>query len=514
MHVHHKTDSLMHVHHNAALVRLAWMIVALSACASAQSLVESDTLARTARHWDAFGPTSADVPDPDPTRDALVLRPRFGAPAIIAADTAFAVETLVRGRGIDQPVRAAMVSPTLDDAAAQKCLAAADIAPSGCVLLDVLAVASDTIVTGGAQRFVHVHQTARARSAASPGAWDLMFGSSVDAPMRLPRAVFVRAEAPTTPATIRVAQLSDLHVGKGDAEAIETHLRQVIADLNARAVDLVIVTGDVANWGGQQPLFGRARDILLAVNAPLLIIVGNHDLGFGSSAILGHDQFIGWSHFARAFHPLLFFTTTLGGWDFVGFDSGPSTPSPYVFTRGLAPEALVRIGRALDDARTSGRRGVVLFSHAPSRARLTEGSPEAIGLFGRMRDGHDEFERLILDAAVRGQRVLHLAGHTHWSDTFEAMTASTGEGLAFRRWPSPGGSCATPIPGNAALITTQSATHPSPLKESGAGWGYALVTLGEGAPTLERIRFGLRPEDATCSPASSPPGDARKEGPP
>ena len=75
-------------------------------------------------------------------------------------------------------------------------------------------------------------------------------------------------------------------------------------------------------------------------------------------------------------------------------------------------------------AASDGSRGVVLFSHAPSRAVLSGQTPATGGTFGHMREGRAEFERMLLDAAARGQRVLHLAGHTHWNDVFEAEPAS------------------------------------------------------------------------------------------
>jgi hypothetical protein len=54
-----------------------------------------------------------------------------------------------------------------------------------------------------------------------------------------------------------------------------------------------------------------------------------------------------------------------------------------------------------------GQRGVVLFSHAPSRASVfSGGSARWRGSFGRMRTGGRPFEELLVSAAQR-LRVIH-----------------------------------------------------------------------------------------------------------
>ena len=73
-----------------------------------------------------------------------------------------------------------------------------------------------------------------------------------------------------------------------------------------------------------------------------------------------------------------------------------------------------------------------------------------------MRGGR-AFERVLLRAAGRGQRVLHLSGHTHWTDLYELQTH---RGDAFVRWDHAQFEAGPQtILGNAALINTQSATH-------------------------------------------------------
>src|SRR5262249_8485588 len=152
--------------------------------------------------------------------------------------------------------------------------------------------------------------------------------------------------------------------------------------------DLVLVTGDLADFGNHIELSVEARRLLERIEAPVLITIGNHDHGFGTRPMFSSRYGAGWRNFARVFHPLLETEQVYGGWSFVGFDSGPSEFSPAILTRGLAPETLADLSSALDRARTEARRGVVFYSHAPTRAVVSStGSIKKQGVFGRMRRG-------------------------------------------------------------------------------------------------------------------------------
>ena len=218
----------------------------------------------------------------------------------------------------------------------------------------------------------------------------------------------------------------------------------------------------------------------------MAIVLGNHDIGFHS--FVGDHYGAGWENFARWFHPFLEFEIDLGGYRFVGFDSGPSTLSPRVLVRGLLPETLTHLGELLADARRTTAAAASCSSATRRRARCCRGRRRRAsgGLFGHMRDGHTQFEQLLLDAAARGQRVLHLAGHTHWSDVFEAQTRRGRQKLGFQRWPDgTGNDTLTPIHGKAALVTTQAATHAGPWpKASARGFGFTYLVLGDGDPRV------------------------------
>ncbi len=72
----------------------------------------------------------------------------------------------------------------------------------------------------------------------------------------------------------RVAQLSDLHIGSYDT--VRTGARWV-AQTNALAADLVVVTGDLVTSGTE--FYGDVAEVLSGLRAPdgVLCILGNHD---------------------------------------------------------------------------------------------------------------------------------------------------------------------------------------------------------------------------------------------
>jgi len=333
--------------------------------------------------------------------------------------------------------------------------------------------------------------------------YDLYLESAVDAPVRAPRSVWVHsrweAERP-----LRVAHLTDLHLGKGEPE-LRHNLERVLADVNAGAPDLVVVTGDLANFGTRPALLDEARALLLRVEAPVVVVIGNHDLGFGPTPVLTSRYGAGWVNFGRAFHPQLLFSFTLRDWEFVGFDSGPSVISPRVLTRGISGETVSDLADVLTAAHRDGRRGVVLLSHAPSRAALTTRTDSVhVGLFGRMQRGARAFERVLLDAAPTLQ-LIHLAGHTHWSDLFEAVAAKGERPERFHRWAA---DSLTPCPqalrGPVSLITTQSASHTTfPYRRNGQGYGFTWLLLGEPQSQVAFMRYrGAAADRCLVDPAS------------
>ena len=374
-------------------------------------------LQRVAADYRAFFPADG---DPDPQRDAGLLQPRFGLPAVVSGAARFSVELLLRGA--PAPLRLAVLRSKLTKAQAAQCLSSPELPMDGCFPLRIVEQKREPLAATASAGAVRLVLTVEPLTVLPPRGYDLYLESAVDAPTRAPRSVWVRSQS-AAGRPLRVAHLTDLHLGYG----------------------------------------------------------------------------AGWANFARVFHPHLMFSVTLGDWHVVGFDSGPSVISPRVLTRGLADDTLAALAETLAAAQKQGRRGVVLLSHAPSRAALTTQSDSAsVGIFGRMRRGARAFERVLLDAAP-GLQVIHLAGHTHWSDLFEADAPKGQRPERFHRWAAESLSpCPQPLHGQVSLITTQSASHSSfPFRRNGQGYGFTWLWLwlGEAAPQVAFMRYrGTVPE--------------------
>lgn len=424
---------------------------------------------------------------------SLLLRPRFGLPEIAQVRTSFSIELLSPLSA--PPPRAALVSSGLGEDAAARCLQREAV--RGCFPIELAKVEQRSEADGLLKT---TYRATQRSGAAPPGGYDLLLGepgataeARVTQIVRAPKAVWLRVDDPAQLARVKVAHLSDLHIGKGyksRAERILARVQEVIRNVNARQPDLVVVTGDIVNNGVDGKLLPVAEKALKALNAPVLVVLGNHDHEFSLVRPQLRSYGIGWSNFARTFHPFLHFSVRLGGYDFVGFDSGPAERTPRILTRGLTQESVALLREDLLRAHQAGR-GVVLLSHAPSRAvTFSAGASVAPGFFGRFRHGRDAFDSLLVDAAARKQEVVHLAGHTHWSDIFEVK--DTSRGPTFTRWPfsmlSP---CSQPVSGPVAIITTQAAGHSGILaKENARGYGYSLLTLGGERPEVAVFRYG------------------------
>ena len=102
-----------------------------------------------------------------------------------------------------------------------------------------------------------------------------------------------RLEPPGTP-LFRFAILGDLHVGSPSGE---TMARAAISDVNRSGADLVIQLGDITDHGDADE-FELAASVLLDVQAPLVVMMGNHDVySYSSLSLDGRDLFR--KHFGR-----------------------------------------------------------------------------------------------------------------------------------------------------------------------------------------------------------------------
>jgi hypothetical protein len=88
-------------------------------------------------------------------------------------------------------------------------------------------------------------------------------------------SLFLTFAAAAASAQVRLAHLSDLHIGLARAPHAADNLRQAVRIINDRGVDAVLVSGDI----GENPSdWDQARDILSHCKAPVYYIPGNHDI--------------------------------------------------------------------------------------------------------------------------------------------------------------------------------------------------------------------------------------------
>lgn len=76
--------------------------------------------------------------------------------------------------------------------------------------------------------------------------------------------------------TARVLHVSDLHIGRRDADEPHAALRQLVSQVQP---DLLLATGDLAHRGRRVEL-ERARTILESFGIPYLAVPGNHDIPY------------------------------------------------------------------------------------------------------------------------------------------------------------------------------------------------------------------------------------------
>jgi 3',5'-cyclic AMP phosphodiesterase CpdA len=71
----------------------------------------------------------------------------------------------------------------------------------------------------------------------------------------------------------KLAHISDLHFGRIDEEVVEA----LLVDLRSLGPDLIVVSGDLTQRGHRHQ-FREARAFLNRLNAPYLVVPGNHDI--------------------------------------------------------------------------------------------------------------------------------------------------------------------------------------------------------------------------------------------
>lgn len=467
----------------------------LTACHSGKSLVfpaplptdpaasRRDVLQRFSQVY----PPALGVP-----RTAGVLAPRFGLPSFATTAATFDIELLARE---PQPaLRAALVQPSVDEKTAQECLGAA--AAGRCIPLVLGRVTSQPVEGSG-----FVQLVASASAAAVPvGPWDLIVQAGAEPPERLHRSVWIADRDPTSPAPLRVVHLSDIHLGKhpSTTDGLVQALHTTIERVNEARPDLVVLTGDVVEDGQKEQWMERAHAQLLGIAAPLVIIAGNHDYAHFPKVLSADTPPDGWWNFAREFHSRRRIEFTFHGWDFLGFDTGPSVFAVRVLTRGVNEQTLQWLDSRVQQAAQQGRKGVVLFSHAPTRSAPI-GAPdiEEKGMCGQMVAGGSAIERIIETGVGKKLNMVHLSGHAHWLELHELRPKTDLHEDHFRKWPD-GQVCGTAESG-ALLLNIPAATRVTfHTIARGLRSGFGVLKLDGEKPAIETWLYNQHGKGGAC----------------
>lgn len=401
-----------------------------------------------------------------------LLRPRFGIPTILDGNQPLQLTTIGRG---EPPQHAALVKAGLGKERVAACLAGTFLDGKTCIHLILSGESTRAVGTGKFALFV---QSARPNEPPPVGAYDLVIEAGPNVIERAPRAVFYRAPAPPggPERPLRLVQLSDVHLGHD--RMVEPRLDAMIDAINQLGVDAVIVTGDLAEQGRNGSLEERAMVLLQRLDPPVLIAIGNHDYGHFPRVVPRDTPDHGFFNFARAFHAYRLFRTTLGNWELLGFDSGPSLFSPLIMTRGIDDETLRALAEVTDRATAAGRN-TILFSHAPTRAAMADGDHHhGSNNVGSMFHGAAELEALLLRTRDHKRQAIHLSGHTHWSDLFTSGDARAEHKTPWSRIPFAKLPCATRFENAALMVNAPSATRISfQTIDHARAYGFVALTL-------------------------------------
>ncbi len=215
-------------------------------------------------------------------------------------------------------------------------------------------------------------------------------------------AEFVPDASPVDGSVLRIALLADVHVdltGQEDAQRFLPHLQTTIRQVNDAHVDLVLIAGDLSNYG-RKPEWDDFKTRIREFQAPVLYVPGNHDiankLNTGKNALLVSSE--AYAKYADEMGPG-FFVKEVGGIRAIGVAGS-------LFGSGLPEEnqQWTMLEKAL------GERSplpTVVFSHYPLFAKSME---EPGGVYWNI----EPEPRLRLLALMKSGGVLvFLAGHRH-----------------------------------------------------------------------------------------------------
>jgi Icc-related predicted phosphoesterase len=200
---------------------------------------------------------------------------------------------------------------------------------------------------------------------------------------------------------MRIAAVGDLHCGVGSVGMLEP-----LFGAMSRAADVLVLCGDLTDYGRPEEAQVLARELRVASPAPIVAVLGNHDFESGTV-----DEVRGILESAGV-HVLDGGTHVVGGVGFAGvkglgggFGERALQPWGEEVMKRLVHEALgeaLKLESALARLRTPVRVGVLHYS--PVRDTVVGEPPEIFAFLGSSR---------LEEPLVRYSVTLALHGHAH-----------------------------------------------------------------------------------------------------
>jgi Icc-related predicted phosphoesterase len=197
---------------------------------------------------------------------------------------------------------------------------------------------------------------------------------------------------------VRIAALGDLHYGKASQGTLQSIFVQIAAQ-----ADLLLLCGDLTDYGLPEEARGLAREIVAAVRIPILTVLGNHDFHSGTqdeiASILREAGIIVLDGDSYEVHGIGF-----AGIKGFGGGFGPRALGPWgeeIFKRFVheAVDEALKLEAALARLRTPTR--ITLVHYAPI-AQTVEGEPLEIYPFLGSSRLEEPINRYQVQAVVHG----------------------------------------------------------------------------------------------------------------
>ncbi|HXT13934.1 MAG TPA: Ig-like domain-containing protein [Candidatus Angelobacter sp.] len=206
---------------------------------------------------------------------------------------------------------------------------------------------------------------------------------------------------PVAPATntVRIAQISDTHIGVAEAPDAAANLALVVPMVNALNPDAVIISGDIGENSSDRQ---QARTILQGLTAPVYYLPGNHDISNDTTSLQAWRNQFGPDYYSfqvKNVEVLMLDSELLGNYD--DFSSGIVQP----LSTGMAAESQTMLNWLGQQGGTTNV--LIAAQHIP--LYLDNGFPSS-NPYWTVNPPYDQSESNLL--ASLGIKHL-LAGHWH-----------------------------------------------------------------------------------------------------